>query len=73
MKRDLAEVGGDWSERGGEMVGGDGSEMGSVMKKGNKNRRPISMPASPRTSGIKRRATIYRCRWVMSPQFFLVG
>ena len=43
---------------GVETGGGDGSETGLVTKKkGKKNRRPVSVPASPRTSGIKRRAT----------------
>ena len=36
---------------------GDGSETGSVTKKkGNNNRRPVSGSASPRSSGMKRRA-----------------
>ena len=42
---------------GVEKVGGDGSETGSVTKKKGKNRRPVSAPALPQTSGIKRRAT----------------
>ena len=39
---------------------GDGDNRGmetATKKKGNKNQRPVSVPASPRTSGIKRRAT----------------
>ena len=40
------------------MVGGDGNEMGLVTKmKGNKNRRLVSVPASPQTTVKKRRAT----------------
>ena len=62
MKRDLAGVGGEGRMRardgGVETVGGDGREMLSVMKKkGNKNRRPVSVPASLRTTEVKRRAT----------------
>ena len=39
--------------------GGDGSGMGSVTQgEENRNRGPLSMPASPRTSETKRRATI---------------
>ena len=35
-----------------ETGGGDGSKTGLVMKKkGNKNRQPVSVPASPRTTG----------------------
>ena len=59
MNRDLG--GGEGRARGErglvETGGGDGSEMGSVMKKENKNRQPVSMPASPRNPGIKTRAT----------------
>ena len=33
-----------------ESIGGDGSKTGLVMKKG-KNRRPVSVPASPRGKG----------------------
>ena len=48
-----------WRGRGVNMVGGDDSETGLVTKKkGNKNRRPVSVPASPQTTGIKR----YRCQ-----------
>ena len=40
------------------MGGGHSSETGSVTKKKeNKNGQPVSMPASPWTSGIKRTAT----------------
>ena len=39
-----------------ETNGGDGSETGSVTKKKEKkNQRPVWVPASPRTTGIKRR------------------
>ena len=46
------------NEGGGEVEtgGGDGRETGSVAKKKEKNRGPVSMPASLRTSRIKRRA-----------------
>ena len=49
------------SGRGGEnggvvMGGGDGSETGSVTKMRGGNRRPVSVPVSARSSGIKRRA-----------------
>ena len=44
-----------------ETGGRDGSEIGSVMEEENKSRGPVSMPASPRTSGIKRRATCGCC------------
>ena len=45
---------------GVETVGGDDSETGLVTKKkGKQNGRPVSEPASLRTTGIKRRATIY--------------
>ena len=37
---------------------GDGSETGPVTKKKETNRRPVSVPASPRTTGIKRGETI---------------
>ena len=47
MKKDLAGVVGEW--RTGSRVS-DG-------RRRNTNRRPVSVPASPRTSGIKRRAT----------------
>ena len=64
MKRDLAREGGEWRTRakdcggGVETVGGDSSETGYVTKKNeNKNRRPVPVSASPRTTGIKRRAT----------------
>ena len=41
-----------------ETGGGEGSEIGSVMEREtNKNLLLVLMPASPRTSGIKRRAT----------------
>ena len=36
---------------------GDGSKTEPVTEEGNTNRRPESMPASPRTSGKTRRAT----------------
>ena len=37
-----------------ETVGGDGSKTGLATKKnGSKNQRPVSVPASPRTTGIK--------------------
>ena len=39
------------------MRDGGSRETGSVTKK-EKYYRPVSVPASPRTSGIKRRATI---------------
>ena len=43
---------------GVETGGGDGSETGSVTKKKvKKNQQPVSVPASPQTSGIQRRAT----------------
>ena len=44
-----------------ETGGGGGSETESVVEgEGKKNRRPVSMPASPRNSGEKKRApTIY--------------
>ena len=57
VKIDLAGVGVK-SDVGVETVGGDGSKTGSVTKKKeNKNLRPASVPASPWTSGIKRRIT----------------
>ena len=34
-----------------------GAETGTVTKRREKNGRPVSVSASPRTSGIKRRAT----------------
>ena len=46
--------GGAARDGGVETVGEDGCEKESVTKKG-KNRRPVSVPASHRTSGIKRR------------------
>ena len=47
MKRDL----------GMETGGGDGSETGVLVKKKGENQQPVSIPASPRTTGINRRAT----------------
>ena len=41
-----------WEIWGVETSGGDGSETGSVL--GEKQIRPVSMPASPWTSGTKR-------------------
>ena len=40
-----------------ETIDGDGSETALGTKKKGENRRPVSVPASPRTTGIKRRAT----------------
>ena len=57
MKIDSAGVGVK-SDGGVETVGGDGSKTGSVTKKKeNKKLQPASVPASPWTSGIKRRTT----------------
>ena len=60
MKKDLVGVAGEWGRRTkdkGEY--GDGSETGSLTeKKENKHRRPVSVPASLWTSGIKRRITV---------------
>ena len=39
-----------------ETIGGDGSKTGVVMKKKGKNRRPVSVPASSRNTGKRRRA-----------------
>lgn len=37
--------------------GGDGDETGSVTEGDEENRGPVSTPASPRTSGIRRATT----------------
>ena len=54
MKRDLAGVGAQWRTRarhrgggGGETDGGVGSETELVTMNKKKNRRPVSIPASP--------------------------
>ena len=61
VKRYLVLVEGKWRKRESDRGSGDGgreaSETGIVMKKKGKNRRPVSVPASPRTTGKKRRAT----------------
>ena len=44
-----------------ETIGGDGSKTELGMKKGEKNRRPVSVPASPRTTG--RRMTTSAGNW----------
>ena len=41
-----------------DTIDGDSSKTGLVMKKkGNKNRQPVSVPASPRNTGKGKRAT----------------
>ena len=45
-----------------ETVGGEGSETGSVNGGKGKSRRPVSVPASSRTSWIKRTATTISSR-----------
>ena len=53
---------GEESERSGrvETSCGDDSETGPVMEEESKNQGPVSKPASPRMSGIKRIATFPR-------------
>ena len=56
-------------DRGVEMGGGDSSELGSVMEgEERKNRGPVSMQASPRTSRTKRKAT----KIAVIPRMFVV-
>ena len=47
-------------ERGVETIGGDGNKPGIVMKKNGKTRRLVSVPAAPRTTGKRKRATTLR-------------
>ena len=64
MKRDLSRAGGVWRTRTRDTWRGDGVETGSVTKKKETNRRQVSVPASPWTSGL----CAYLCyiRWNMA-------
>lgn len=54
MKIDWVGVGGDGERRMGEQMGdADSSKTESVTKKKGTNRRPVTVQASPRTSGIE--------------------
>ena len=76
MKRDLAglrgrenesEVWGEW--RRVVQTAGKGDRRWNEKNKTKKNRRPVSMPASSRTSGIKKRAMFIKLAVSLAMRF----